>query len=548
MGKMQTGQDTKYPGFLLKILKRSSRVLVCIFLIGSILSCEEAGTPSAVEKSRSENVLRYDVPAPFTSLNPAELQDSGSNHIFPLLYSFLFVPNSMGKLEPDLALKWTYDAENHAWTIHLRKDALFHNKQPVTSKDVIYTFEQLLKNIRPALAPSIKLISPLSDTIVCIYLKKDDPYFPEKIWDIEIVCHPDKGKIDYFNHPIGSGPFKFKSRKGDNEVVLEANEDYYHGRPSLDGIVFHFQQDKEKAWTRLLSGETDIIQEISPRNYEIMQQYEKLFYFDLYTLPWYTILLYNTIDPLFSDPNVRLALSHCIDRNYIVTNILKGLGKVAVGPMGVESPYRNPDLKPVAYDPQKALMLLKKAGWYYDQEGRYLEKQDKKFEFTMLLFEESQIEKKVAQYIKLCLNDIGIRVHLKLLPYEELMRRYSKNIEFQAVLTEFRVMSRSPERLRELWSHHGSKQAIAGCFDNPDVTCLLVKVLDEKDPLRRKEIFYKIDLLITSLHPGTFLFHKTAIDVMSKRFKLKSPFSLSHEGIYSLRYASLNEKQLLTGR
>jgi peptide/nickel transport system substrate-binding protein len=542
MEKMQTSQDTKSIRFLLKILKHSSSALFCIFLIGSIFSCKEAGTPSVVEKSRKENILHYDVSAPFTSLNPAEVRLSGSTHIFPLLYSFLFVPNSKGKLEPDLALKWTYDAENHAWTIYLRKDALFHNKQPVTSKDVKYTFEQWLKNIRPVLALSIERIFPLSDNAIRIYLKKDEPDFPQKIWDMEIVWHPDKSKIDYYNHPIGSGPFKFKSRKEEMQVALEANEDYYHGRPSLAGIVFHFQQNKEKSWTTLLSGETDIICEISPKNYEMIQEYENRFYFDLYTLPWYSILLYNTIDPLFSDPDVRLALSYCIDREYIVTNILKGLGRVAVGPMGVESPYRNPNLMPIPYDPHNALMLLKKGGWCYDQKGRYLEKQGKKFEFTLLLTRESQIEKKVAQYIKLCLNDLGIRVQLQLLPYNELHRRYFRNTEFQAVLTGFRALSRSPERIRDLWSPHGSKQAMAGCFDNPEVTRLFNKVLDEKDPARRKQLFHNIDLLITSLNPGTFLFHKTAIDVMSKRFKVKYPFSLNYEGIYRLKYASLNEK------
>ena len=537
---MQTGQDTNSIRFLLKILKHSSRILLCIFLISSILSCEVAVTSSAVEKSKRENVLHYDVPAPFTSLNPVELQDSGSNYIFPLLYSFLFIPNSMGKLESDLALKWAYDAENYTWTIHLRKDALFHNKQPVKSRDVKYALEQFFKNVRPALGLSIERILLLSDTSICIYLKKDDPDFPEKIWNMEIVSHPDKGKIDYYSHPIGSGPFKFKSRKGETEVVLEANEDYYRSRPLLNGVVFNFQPDKEKAWTRLISGETDIIWEISPKNYEMIKQYEKRFYFDQNTLPWYTILLYNTIDPLFSDSNVRLALSHCIDREYIVTNILKGLGKVAVGPMGVESPYRNQELKRVPYDPQKGLMLLKEAGWCYDLKGHYLEKQGKKFEFTILLFEESQIEKKVAQYIKLCLNDLGIRVHLKLLPYNELIRRYNSNTEFQAALIELGTVQRAPEDLRKVWSSDGSKQAGAGCFDNPEVTRLFLEALDEKDPLSRKQIFYDIDLLITSLHPGTFLFHKTAIDVMSKRFKLKFPFSLTLEGVYRLRYASLN--------
>ncbi|MCK4389906.1 MAG: ABC transporter substrate-binding protein [Desulfobacterales bacterium] len=524
---------------MLRYHLRSVSILILFILF--LVSCERSETHSPGKKPRNENTLRYDVSAPFTSLNPTEVELSGSTIVFPLLYSYLFVPNGNGKLEPDLAFKWTYDPKNFSWTIHLKKDAMFHNKQPVTSKDVKYSLEEVFENIRPSLFSLIDRISPLSDTIISIGLKRNDPELLQKIWDFEIVPKFNGSEIDYYNHPIGSGPFRFKYRKGEKEVVLEANEDYFNGKPCLDRIVFYFQQDKEKAWTRLLSGETDIAQEISPKNYEMMRQYEKRYYFDLYPLSWYAILLYNTTDPLFSDPKVRLALSHAIDREYIVKTILRGLGKVAVGPMGVDSPYHNPEVKPIPYDPQKGLELLKEAGWFYDNQGRYLHKQRKLFEFTILVFEESQIEKKVAQYLQLCLNDLGIKVRLQLLHFKELERRYLRNNEFQAVLTEFRGVSREPKCLRGLWCPDSRKRSKAGSFEHPEVTHLICQALDEKDPSKRKELFYQIDALITSLQPGTFLFHKTAIDVMSKRFKLPFPFSLTHEGIYRLRYASLKK-------
>ena len=521
------------------MLRYPSSFLTFIFLISFISSCEKPGTPSTKKTPQNENVLRYDVSAPFTSLNPAEVYASGSTFVFPLLYSYLFVPNGNGELEPDLASKWTYDAGTLTWTIHLRKDALFHDKQPVTSKDVKCALEVGLKNIRPYLFSLIEGISLLSDTAICISLRENDPQFLQKIWDMEIIPQPNGCKIDRDNHPIGSGPFRFKYRKGEREVALEANEDFFNGRPSLDRVVFFFQPDKEKQWTRILSGETDIAQEISPKNYEMMAKYEKRFYFDFYHLNWYTILLYNTTSPLFSDPQVRLALSHAIDREYIVNKILRGFGVVAVGPMGVDSPYHNPHVKPIPYDPQKGLRLLKEAGWSYDKEGRYLIKEGKLFEFTILVFEESQIEKKVARYIRLCLNDLGIKVRMQSLPFAELKRRYVRNNEFQAVLTEISGVYRDSECMKSLWSTDISKRSIAGSFEHPEVTRLIRKALDEKDPLKHMELFYQIDALITSLQPGTFLFHKTAIDVMSKRFKLAFPFSLTLEGIYRLRHASL---------
>ncbi|MDY6838824.1 MAG: ABC transporter substrate-binding protein [Thermodesulfobacteriota bacterium] len=391
-------------------------VVIAVFLGASILSCKEPGVPTATERPSSENTLHYDVNAPFTSLNPIQVYASGSTNIFPLLYDYLFVPNAQGKLEPVLARKWSYDEKNFTWTISLQEEALFHDKAPVTAADVKYSLKEQLKEKHFAIYGLIDHISLLSREAISIRLKKNDSRFPEKIWTTDIVPRPGGGETDYYNHPVGSGPFRFEYRKGEKEVGLVANADYFQGRPTVDRVVFHFVPDKEKTWTRLLSGETDLGQEISPKNYEIIKQYEKRFYFDLYTLRCYSILLYNTADSLFSDIRVRQALAHAIDREYIVEKILGGFGVVAVGPMGVNSPFHNPEVKPLPYDPKRGLKLLEAAGWSYDKRGHQLVKNGEPFAFTLLVFEESQVQKQVARYIRLCLNDLGIKVGLRVLP------------------------------------------------------------------------------------------------------------------------------------
>jgi len=530
---------------LLEYLKKHNRFisfLLVILLMNIAFSCGKPDdTPGRKKNLSNENVLRYDVNNFFTTLNPVTVYASGSNHIFPLLYSYLFVLYSSGKLLPDLATKWVFDPEKLQWTIHLRKNAVFHNNKAVTSKDVKYSYENIIKNLRPNLYSVIDRISLLSNTSLCIHLKKEDPLILQKIWDFEIIPHPNAGEIDYYNHPIGSGPFKFKKRHANQEIHLEANSDYYNDPPSLDKLIFYYQSDKEKSWVRLLAGETDIAQEITSKNYKMIKQYQDRFYFDEYTLRYYTILLYNTNDPLFSNPKVRRALSLAIDREYIVENMLNGFGRVANGPIGVDSPFHNPEVKPVPFDPQKAMALLKKAGWIHDKERGCLYKGGRPFEFTVLVFNESQIGKKVASYIQLCLNDVGIRARLQALPFEDIKRRYYRNNQFQAVLTEFRGAYRNPESLETKWSCIENRNSDAGCFKHSIVTRLIKKGIAEKDPGKRKKIFYEIDALITSLQPGTFLFQKTAIDVMSKRFRIPHPFSLTYEGIYQLKYASLNQ-------
>ncbi len=530
------------PGVLMQRQKAVSIILLGILLAGFTVACGKPDDTTDGESLKNENVLRYDVNNPFASLNPATTRFSGSNHIFPLLYSYLFVPNADGKLEPDLATRWYFDPETLQWTIHLRNDALFHNNRKVTSKDVKFSLENRLKNIHPDLYSVIDRISLLSDTVLRIQLNKEDPLILKKIWDYEVFLHPEAEEIDYYHHPIGSGPFKFKYRETNKMVVLEANDDYYNDRPSLDKIVFYYQPDKEKAWTRLLAGKTDIAQEISPKNYQMMKKYEKRYYFDHYILRYYTILLYNTFDPLFADSKVRLALAHGIDREHIVKNILKGYGRVANGPMGVDSPFHNPEVKPVPFDPQKALSLLKEAGWTSDEKGGYLYKEEKPFEFNMLVFKESQVEKEVARYIQLCLNELNIQVRLQALSFEELKKRYFRNTEFQAVLTDLAGAYRNPELIKTQWSPDIHGKAYVGKFEHPELTLLIQKAVTENELYKQKMLFYAVDALMKSLQPGTFLFHKTAIDVMSKRFHLPHRFSLTHEGIYHLKFVKLNHE------
>lgn len=542
MGKGRTDPHINLPNVL------STDKKVWAFVLLTAIFCSPAPNPVPPAfpydpKNRStENILRYDVTAPLVSLDPAEVDSGGSTLVFPLLYSYLFVLGDDGELEPDLAERWSLDPGKMQWTIYLRDDALFHNNQPVTAKDVQYSLEKFIKALRPVLVSAIKRISVLSDTTLCIHLRKEDPLILHKIWDFEIFPKPDGQEVDYYHHPIGSGPFKFKSRQGDREVSLDANEGYYAGRPALDQIVFFYQPDRERTWTRLLAGETDIAQEVSPKNYQIMRNYEDQFYFDRYTMRYYTILLYNTYDPLFLDPKVRRALSHGIDREYIVNNILNGYGSVANGPMGVDSPFHNPGLKPLLFDPQKAMALLEEAGWSYDSEARRLYKDGIPFEFSILVSKESQVEKKVARYIQLCLNNLGIRAGIQALRFEALQKKCVKNTRFQAVITELQGAYRKPEVLICYWVPGSKSPSIAGCFDHPEVTRLIKTCFETKDPKIRKELYYEIDAQIASLQPGTFLFQKTAIDLMSKRFWLPQAFSLTHEGIHRLRHAILIEK------
>lgn len=521
------------------MLKHLCSFLLAVVLALAVLSCSRTDLSSATGGNRNENVLRIDVPAPFGSLDPCLGPFYGSTSIFPLLYSHLFVPNDNGTLEPDLATRWGYDAATLTWTIQLRDDALFHDGRRVTVKDVEYSIRHLLKDQRPQVYSAVDRMTQVGDTTLCISLKENDPSFPMKIWDMSIGPEHTGGTDGYQDHPIGSGPFKFSYRQGMEEVGLAAYDKYYGGRPSLDGMVFRSQPDGEKSWARLLAGATDIVLGLSPKDYRIVSQYRERFYFDARATDTYSILLYNTTDPLFVDPTVRLALAHAVDRKAIIDGILHGAAAEAIGPAGIASPYHNPELKPIPYKPARAVELLRRAGWSYTADDRFLYRDGKRFEFTILVFEGSRVDRSVAECLQLFLNDVGIKMRLQLLPQNELVRRYLYNNEFQAALTVFGAPPQIPGAMRIAWASERGCKSAAGIFDHPLVNHLFDEAVRAEGTARGEKLYHEIDALIASLQPGMFLFHKTTSNVLSKRFQAQGRFSLDNSGTCKLKCLSL---------
>ncbi|RJP84567.1 MAG: ABC transporter substrate-binding protein [Desulfobacteraceae bacterium] len=489
------------------------------------------------------NVLRIDVDADFGSFAPCLAECSGSTYVFPYIYSFLFVLNPQGDLEPDLAVNWDYDPKTFTWRIGLRQDALFHDGVPVTAADAAYSLRSFAENSRKIFGNKLKKITATDTYVLEIQLNQDDPSFLNSLWDLEMV--PDPGRhsnLDLKGSPVGSGPFKFDRRTDDGRVIFAANEHYYNGRPAIDRVVFTYIPRGEDSWARLIKGETDIVGNLTVKNYQIIEQYADRFYFAKSSWNYYSILLYNTHHPLFENPMVRRALTHAIDRDYMVQNMLNGMAEKVSGPLGNRTACCDPDLKPLAYDPPLALRYLEKAGWTLDPDTHYLVKNGQGFEFELLLRAGNDADLKVARFIQLCLNEIGIRVHLKAMPTDAFYNFYSRNTDFEAVLTELTANDRRPEEVLEVWVTSRDLLSQAGGFDSPEATRLTGLTLTAKDPETRKALFQQFDQLIADLQPGSFLFQKIYIDAMSRRFALNHPFSFDYPGLYRLKDARLKNE------
>ena len=250
----------------------TKRIFFFIYLSALVLSLSACSLEDKVTAADPPgNVLRIDVDYEFGAFNPTCVDCSGATYVFPFIYSFLCVPNPEGELEPDLAVSWDYDPKTFIWQIQLRQDARFHNGALVTAADAAYSIKSFVDNTRKTLDQNIESISAMTEYMLEIRLNQDDPLFLNVIWDMEII--PDLRRyadLDLDSSPVGSGPFKFQSRADDGRIILAANENYYKGRPAIDEVIFYHIPRREKSWTRLIAGDTDIVGNLTVKNYEII--------------------------------------------------------------------------------------------------------------------------------------------------------------------------------------------------------------------------------------------------------------------------------------
>lgn len=518
-------RDLEAPGLLL---------LTLLWLL-PLAGCVNQGEEARRAEPPPADVFRFDSQTPFGTLTRLEQNMPGSSFLFPFLYSFLFVPSGTGRLEPDLAESWSSDEGGRTWTIRIRPDARFHDDTAVAAGDVMASIATGLRDWAPAIFDLIADMKTLSRDSLQIHLKCAEPGFLDLIWKIPIL--PASGGDG--KPPVGSGPYRFRWRDGANAVELEANEHYYGKKPSIQTIRSRYEPDRQNSWARLISGKTDLVLDIQPKDYRMIHRLRDRFQFSETVVNSCQVLLFNTTRPPFSDPRVRLAVSLAINRQMLVDEVLGGAGVVGVGPMGVDSPYRDPELRPVPYAPKRSLEILGELGWHTDPSGRVLVKDGRPFEITLHLFEGAEPDRRAAELIQLFLIDIGIVVHLKPLPAGAIIQRYLGNTDFEAVLTEFLTAGKNPALIARLWAETGNTASMAGCFDDAEVDHLFERAWAEDELKDRVPYYRRIDARIAELQPGAFLFHRVAFDAMSNRVRLDQPFRADVQGLWRLRFATL---------
>ena len=297
-----------------------------------------------------------------------------------LVFNKLVKYDDKGNQIPDLAKEWKYSDDSLTLTLTLN-DAKWHDGEPFTSADVLFTFDKVKdKNTKTSYGSRLQVGDEYvdwkapDDHTVVITMKQ--PYAPFLYGLSQIAIVPkhilensSDINTDPFNQkPVGTGPFKLTEWQSDQYVKYVRNDDYFMGKPAADGWTNYFMSDTDAGAAALDKGEIDMM--FTPP--EMQPRYEKNSDFVLHNYVYYTpiTLAFNMKHPVLQDLTVRKAISMAIDKKTLTDTVTKGRGLLAnnqyatTGPLDKYNNYKEVDYqKEYPFDVEAAKKLLDDAGW-----------------------------------------------------------------------------------------------------------------------------------------------------------------------------------------
>ena len=252
---------------------------------------------------------------------------------------------------PYLARSWAWSADRRQLTLRLETSVRWHDGQPTTSRDVVWTLDAARDPAtgypRANDAAAFASVTAPNDSTVVIRFHQRQQSFPDLLTDLAIlpehllrgVAHSELRQAGWNAAPVGNGPFRFVSHEANRRWVFEANPDFpaqLGGPPRLQRFIVVVVDEPTTKLAALTSGELDFAG-IQPAHAEFVRRDPDLEVLSYPLLMTYGIV-FNTRRPPFNRLETRRALSGAIDRSELVQGYIYGFGTPAVGPVPPDAP------------------------------------------------------------------------------------------------------------------------------------------------------------------------------------------------------------------
>jgi peptide/nickel transport system substrate-binding protein len=444
-----------------------------------------------------------------------------------LIFTGLTDLNERGEIAPSLARAWDISDGGLVYTFYLRRDVLWHDGEPFTADDVLFTVGAMQDQDYqgpPDLSELWRTVvaEKINDYTITFTLQAPLATFldyttigvlPEHV--LSSVPASELPSDQFSVRPVGTGMFKIAEVSGDY-VILEANPDYHGEKPLLSKIEFKFYPDYQSVFTAYQQGEVEGISEVLPEDLPRVREAE---YLDLYTarLSGYTLVFLNLDLPIFEKKEVRQALLWGIDRQRILDQILDGQGVVAHSPIMPDSWAYNYDVAQYPYNPDKAADLLTEAGWVDENHDGVREKEGVRLEFT-LLTNKDPVRRELIEEIARQLWEIGVRVVPIVEDSAWVVNEALRPRDFDSLLFSWGNLPSDPDPYLMWHSTQigGDGQNYSG-LNNIDIDQLLEQGRQSTDESERAQLYRDFQDLFADEVPSLLLYYPVynyAVDEM----------------------------------
>lgn len=340
---------------------------------GAIGSVETSGESQA---SREDSVIVAMGPTsePEAGFDPAFGWGAGEHVHEPLIQSTLTVTNPDLTIGYDLATDTSVSEDGLTWTVTIREDVTFTDGEPLTAGDVAFTYNTVKETSSVNDFTMLDRAEALNDTTVVFHMTRPFSIWPYTMAAVGILPEHAYDSRTYGINPIGSGRYMLKQWDQGQQVILEANPDYYGEAPKMKQVTILFMEE-DAAFLAAQAGQVDVAYTSATYSDQNIDGYELAAYetvdnrgFNLPAVPEGTDEEgRQTGNDFTSDVRVRRAINLGIDRQEMIDHVLNGYGSPAYSVCD-QLPWYS-EASEVAYDPKEAGKLLDEAGWRMGPDG-----------------------------------------------------------------------------------------------------------------------------------------------------------------------------------
>jgi peptide/nickel transport system substrate-binding protein len=321
---------------------------------------EATTTPPPAAKTEITVVIAND-PA---TLDPQVSEDFNERLVTDSVNETLLARDQDMQIVPNLATEYE-QLDATTWQFKLRSGVKFHNGEPFNADAVVFSVKRIIdpatKSDQASNVASITGAEKVDDLTVNIMTSGPDPILPARMTMLKIIepKHAQGDAEKFATTPIGTGPYKFVKWDRGVEVVLEANADYWGGKPTIDVVHLRPIQEESTRLAALQAGEVDLIFGLLP---EQIDQAPVAVHTPGLEFPM--ILLSNWDDSPIKDVRLREAINYAVDKEALAEELYSGFAVPADGQILTPGHFGyNPNVKAFPYDPDKAKQLIQEAGY-----------------------------------------------------------------------------------------------------------------------------------------------------------------------------------------